>query len=307
MINLCNYNFCGDEDALNPFPTNTSRLNEVKIQNGIYDQIDITRNANKDKGFNTEIPQWGFGTIIDCDFSNGIGAGNVDFTLSQLTAIRIKRRKKSKIQWFRSDDWITIKEIPINSEADLNEVIRDYFVPSFEEFEYALVPILNGVEGEYIIGSISTQFDGVFISDITNSFILDKETSYPNRTSIQNIGQINTLGRKYPIIITNSESDYETGSVSGLLIGDINHIEDRKETVDLMDDFLAFLKNKKPKIIKDWNGKIWLVRIYGNPSISYDNRYGMGVGKVNFEWIEQGKYDNEEDLLENGFIESTLE
>ena len=46
-----------------------------------------------------------------------------------------------------------------------------------------------------------------------------------------------------------------------------------------------------------------MLMIVGNPSVSYNNNYGMGIANVSFEWTEQGKYDNEGDLYDNGFIE----
>ena len=64
--------------------------------------------------------------------------------------------------------------------------------------------------------------------------------------------------------------------------------------------FDAFIKNGKPKIIKDWNGNIWLVKIVGDISTSYNNSYGMGVMDTSFSWVEQGQYDNQEDLYRNG-------
>lgn len=298
MISFCNYSFCFGKDVLNPFPTNVSDIKKVRIENGVFDHIDITKNVSFN--YTTEIPKWDFDTIIDCDFENGTGAGNVDFALSQLSSIKIKRRKKGTFEW------ITIQEIPINDRTDLNSIRQDYFVPSYEEFEYALVPILNGVEGQYIIGSISTEFNGVFISDITNNFKLNAKVSYNSRTSMQSVGQITPLGRRYPVIIKNGEANYEVGSVSGMLLGknyEKTHEINRKEVVEEIDEFVNFLKNGKPKIIKDWNGNIFLFCIIGNPSITYNNNYGMGVANVSFEWVEQGKYDNEDDLYDNGFIE----
>lgn len=298
MISFCNYSFCFGKDVLNPFPTDVSNIKKVRIQNAIFDHVNITKNIKFD--YTTELPKWDFDTIIDCDFENGTGAGNVDFALSQLTSIKIKRRKKGTFEW------ITIQEIPINSRTDLNSIRRDYFVPSGEEFEYALVPNLNGVEGQYIIGAISTEFNGVFISDITDTFKLNAKVSYNSRTSMQSVGQITPLGRRYPVVIKNGEANYEVGSISGMLLGK-NYEEtrkiDRKEVVEQIDEFLNFLKNGKPKMIRDWNGNIFLVMIVGNPSITYNNNYGMGVGNASFEWVEQGKYDNEDDLYDNGFIE----
>lgn len=298
MISFCGYNFVRDIDSLNPFPTNLNNISSVQIQNAIYEHIDISKNVSF--SFTTEIPKWDFDTIIDCDFETGIGAGNVDFTLGQLTSIKIKRRKKGDFSW------ITIQEIPINSEADLNMVKFDYFVPSNEEFEWALVPILNGVEGQYIVGSLVTEFNGVFISDVTNTFRLDAKVSYEGRSSLQSVGQITPLGRRFPVVIKNGEADYEVGTVSGTLLNDsffINGEINRKEIVDKINNFNSFLKNGKPKIIKDYNGNIWLCLVTSNISVSYDNNYGMGIASVSFDWTEQGKYDNEDDLYDNGLIE----
>lgn len=298
MISLCNYSFCGGKDILNPFPTNVNNIKKVTIKNAIFDHIDISKNVNF--SYTTELPKWDFDTILDCDFNKGTGAGNVEFTLSQLSSIKIKRRKKGDFEW------ITVQELPINDRTDLNSIKRDYFVPSYEEFEYALVPILNGVEGQYIIGSIGTEFNGVFISDVTNTFKLNAQVSYNSRTSMQSVGQITPLGRRYPVVIKNGEANYEIGSVSGMLLGknyDSTHKIDRKEIKEEIDEFVNFLKNGKPKMLKDWNGNIWLLCITGNPSITYNNNYGMGIASTSFEWTEQGKYDNEDDLYDNGFIE----
>ena len=315
MIGFCGYNFCMDKDAMNPMPTNVKDIEKITIKNAIYDYIDFQRGTIQP--YDTKKPTWNIYTVLNCDFTDGIGAGNVDFTLSQLSSIKIKRRKYIPVEDIPyvideySDDlqWVTIREIPIYNKADLAKIIKDYLVPSDETFEYAIVPILNGVEGDYIKQSVTTDFNGIFIVDTTNNFKLDKNVSYGNRSSVQEIGQLTPLGRKYPIVIKNGEADYDTGSVTAILLGknyDKTHIINRKEVVEQTNEFIKFLKNDKPKILKDWNGNIEIVRIIGNPSISYNNNYGMGVVNVTFEWIEQGRYNNEDDLYQNGFIEMDI-
>lgn len=299
MISFCNYSFCYGKDCLNPIPTNVEDIEQVRIQNAIFEHIDITKDTIFE--YTTELPEWDLNTIINCDFENGTGAGNVDFTLSQLTSIRIKRRKKGDF------NWITVQEIPINDRKDVSSIRRDYFVPSYEEFEYAVVPILNGVEGNYIIGEVFTEFNGVFISDINKTYKLNAQISYTGRTSVQSVGQITPLGRRYPVIIKNGEANYEMGSVTGMLLGkdyERTHQINRKDIVEEINEFVDFLKNGRPKMIRDWNSNIFLVMITGNPSVTYNNNYGMGIASVSFEWVEQGKYDNEEDLYDNGFIDN---
>lgn len=301
MISFCNYSFCNGKDILNPYPMDNISLNGTKIQNGIFDDVLITKDINSN--YSTNIEDWDFNTIIKCDFENGTNAGNVDIVLSQLTSLRIKRRKLGDF------NWITIQEIEVNSFSDLNTIKRDYFAPSNEEFEWALVPVLNGVEGQYIIESLKTDFNGVFISDFYQTFKLDKNVSYTGRTSNQSIGQILPIGKEYPTVVSNGKADYESGGISGMLLNesfDENGLIDRKETTETINSFLSFLKNGNTKIIKDWNSNIWVAKIVGNPSVSYNNSYGMGIANVSFEWVEQGKYDNEEDLKNNGLIEITL-
>ena len=65
---------------------------------------------------------------------------------------------------------------------------------------------------------------------------------------------------------------------------------------------LNFLTNKKPKLIKDWNGNAWLCYITGNPSVTYDNNYGMGVTTVDTAWTEIGDPTNKSDLYAAGMI-----
>lgn len=301
MISFCGYNFCMDEDVLNPFPIQTDNLKQVTMKNAIYDHINVEKTSKNE--YNENIPKWNIDTILDCDFENGISAGNIDFTLSQLTSVKIKRRKKNEFEW------ITIKDIKINSVADFAIILKDYCVPSFESFEYAVVPVLNGIEGEYIKSFVSTDFNGIFISDVTQSFKLDKNVSYGNQSSVQNVGQLMPLGNRFPIIVKNGNADYEVGSISGTLLGknyDKTHEINRKDIVDQVNEFKKFLKNGKPKFIRDWNGSIYLVYITGNPNVTYNNNYGMGIAQTTFEWTEQGKYDNEQDLYNNGFIEITL-
>ena len=63
------------------------------------------------------------------------------------------------------------------------------------------------------------------------------------------------------------------------------------------------LTNKKPKIIKDWNGQAWLCIITGNPSTSYISNTGMGLMSISADWTEVGDVNNQDDLYANGLLE----
>lgn len=283
----------GNIDSLFPV-TNT------KIRNGIYYHASITRDTSLN--YSRNILDWSYYTIIDCTFNNTLNGGNTNILLSQLQGLAIKRRKIGTFQW------ITLKELDVLSPDDLNVVYQDSFVPSSSEFQYALVPIFNGnIEGEYVVNQIKTNFNGVFISDRDTIFKLYNSVMYGGTTAHRVSGMIQPIGSRYPTFVTNSIIDYKEGQISALLLGygfEKNRKIDRLDVINQTEDLISFLNNDDAKIITDWNGNIVLVRINPSPTISYNGAYGNGIDTVSFNWTEQGKYDDQVDLYENGLIDT---
>lgn len=272
-------------------------ITKLKLINGTFDNIDFTKDITKT--LDNTYPTWDYNTVMNCNFNENIDGGNSNITLSTIDSIVIKRRKADEF------NWLSIKTIPISSISDFNFYYNDTMIPTGETFEYALVPCLNGVESNYLINTITTCFDGVFISDKDNIYKLYAEVQYGDTQSIQEVEKYNVLGNKYPTIIRNGNANYQQGSLSGTIINkdfEQTRILDRSEIVKQNNKMIEFLKNGLSKIIKDWNGNIWLVQIMENPTVSYNNSYGMGKVNISFNWVEQGKYDNEYDLKENDLI-----
>lgn len=282
------------DDISNIFP-----LTSLKLLNGIYDHMDVTNDVTSE--FTTDKPTWTYDTRIDCDFNDNINGGNINILLSSLKYIRVKRRKKGTF------NWVTLKEYEINSVEDLLITIEDYYVPSNYDAEYAFVPMSEGgVEGSYIINSVSTKFNCVTIADANKAFSLRASISYSGDTKNAPIGTYTPLNGKYPIIQKNSELEYWSGSITAMMLGydfETTKKIDRKSIVQQTDDFCEFLNNMEAKIIKDWNGKIHLGRFTGNPTVSYISAYGNGIAQVTANWVEQGKFDNQDDLYNNGLVD----
>ena len=298
MIGFLGYNFLKDGNALDPTPTNINNITYARVQNGIFDHFNVTRDISFD--YTSIIPtDWDFNTIMDANFNGDINAGNVDNLAANVTSVRIKRRIKGTFEW------ITLREIPISSPNDLSFIITDNLNAYNVEYEYAWVPMTNDVEGNYIIESILSQFQGVFICDVNNIFKLQAGVEYNNNDANQQVGVFQPYNRKYPVIVSNSLINYQTGTISSwVLPEDFEDSKslDRIEITKEKEAILKFLMNKKPKIIKDTNGNNWLVYFTGNPSMSYNNNYGQGMVKVNAEWTEVGDPNDKTDLYENGLI-----
>ncbi len=298
MIGLVGYNFCADGNALDPTPTNINDITFTKVQNGIFDHFNVSRNTSFD--YSSIIPtDWDVNTLMNASFTGNASAGNVAQVATGVTSVRIKRRIKGTF------DWITIREIPVAKPEDLSFVITDNLNAYNVEYEYAYVPMTEDVEGSYIIESILSKFEGVFICDIDTVFKFYAGVEYDTNDAIQQVGVFQPYNRKYPIVVSNSIMQYQTGGVGGWILPEDyedTHVFDRSKIVKEKEVLLNFLMNKKPKILKDMNGNNWLVYFTGNPSVTYDNNYGQGMLKVSAQWTEVGDPNDKTDLYENGLI-----
>lgn len=275
---------------------------KLKISNGQFGQVDL---SNGKQLFASAYPTWNDDTILNCDFINNIYGGSLKYSFGALNAIRIKRQE---ITSSGSTGYIQIsKDVNLDTVSDINFTIYDFLCGSGHTYEYAIVPILtNNVEGSYFITpTITPSFDGVYISDADTSFKLHDGMSYGGTTDNKDVGLIKPIGRKYPIVVSNSKVRYKSGSVSGSLLG-YDFIStraiNRNSVVEQTNDIMEFLNNGNPKVVKDWNGNIWLVIVTDNPSVSYDSNYGMGTATLSFNWVEQGEVNNQTDLSNNNFI-----
>jgi hypothetical protein len=302
MLSFCGYNFVEDMDALNFFLSLESNVTNSQLENGIYDYLDISKDVKT--SYNIEEPSWSYDTILDCDFNGNIAGGNVSYTLEQLSSIQIKRRLYDPSNL---GNWTVLCDIEVVNEGSIGFTMTDNLMPNGYTIEYAIVPIINGAEGLYITDNVESKFNGVYICDLDTMFKLYANVEYGDIINNQSIGVVETIGSQYPTIIRNNKIDYKKGSVKGKLLG-VNFETTRKinrnDVVTQINNYEKFLKNGKAKIIKDWNGNVWLITVVGAPTTTYDSNYGMGIASTNFEWVEQGKYSNQEDLYINGLSDT---
>ena len=48
MIGFLGYNFCRDGNALDPTPTDINNINYTRVQNGIFDHFNVSKNVEFD-------------------------------------------------------------------------------------------------------------------------------------------------------------------------------------------------------------------------------------------------------------------
>ena len=214
--------------------------------------------------------------------------------------LKLKRRK------YGDFNWVTLNSATIIPTRPYDVVWNDNLAQSGVTYEYAVVPVSSGVEGRYVTDNILARFNGLFICSKDKIYKLYEGIAYGSGQREQKVGVFEPYGRKYPVVTSNANINYDTGSFSGLILPE-NYMEtgkiDRKAIVERKDAILDFLTNKSAKIIKDFNTNIWLCMITGSPSVTYESSFGMGVVSIDASWVEIGDVNNSSDMYSAGFIE----
>jgi len=298
MVFLGNSFFSGQK-SLRTTPTNTVELVNVKIENGIYDELYITKNT--DLTYSTAITsEWDYNTILHAFFNGTLFAGNVNYMLSQVNSIRVKRRITNTYEW------TTLFEVPITKESDLRFTRYDRFAQSGIVYDYASIPVLNNVEGNISSTSVLSEFEGVFIvgKDQTfNTILKTGIVSQKNRPS----SIVTTIGRKRPYVISNGTTNYYSGTTTGMFL----ETESDNLTWKYTDgwthrkELMEFLCDGKPKILKYYDGRIWFVSITGSPSEATQDQNDIVI--TSFEWNETYDYNSTNDLYNSGLIDVNIE
>lgn len=283
---------------MNTAPSSVDNITNVKLTNSIFDHFNVTKNTST--VVSTSIPtEWDYDTIMNASFNNNIDAGNVNYLINQISSIKIKRRKQGDF------DWLTLTTIPINKVEDLFFIFNDLLNQDNVTYEYALVPIIGEIEGQYLINSIVSKFNGVFIGNAEIIYKFLYEVKYSSNQRNQQVGVFQVLGQQYPIVVANGALSYESGNVTATILNDDfekTGIIDRAEIVKQKDALKNFLTDKKPKILKDWNGNIWLCIVNSNIDVSYKEGTGMGIPVISFDWTEIGESNNQQSLYNNGIL-----
>lgn len=297
-------------DSASPTSTNVTPIKSVTLRNANFEYLNATKNKLDDLPHSLPI-EWMSHTIMDVDFQN-LNAGNLGFISEAVSRILVQR--------IRTDipgEWITLFEIPVESQNELKFVVNDFTNVAGARYKYRFLPILRQgdieIEGSGVpTNEIYSNFDGVFICDQDTFIKLYAGVDYGTIQATQVTGVHDTLNNKYPIIVANSNAGYKTGSISATILnkdyGELNPLTnskfdlDERKILEHKKEIEEFLLNKKPKILKDYAGNIWLC--YFPSAVNYDffNAWGKSLGTMSTDWVEIGDPEEERDLRRTGLI-----
>ena len=293
MTNMFLGSFCADDTSLIPTCTSVETITTIEITNGVYDELYGSTNVNLNREKELE---WDFDTQFYAKFQNNLAAGNVDYTSANVSSIRIKRRM------FGEHKWLVLKDIPINTNEDFSFEYIDRYAKGNTQYDYSLVPVMGGIDGNINKNTILSDFDGYFIMENDISYPIVFNTNLSTQLN-KNVGVITTLGRKYPFAISNGLSQYVTGSLKFALLPpncDTLMNISNKGYYSYTKQFDDWILNGKPKIIKDWTGQIYMVNITNSIPIDYSIHQ---LPSYDVQFVEIGNAEDQNDLYYNGFTD----
>lgn len=296
---ICGYNFVGGELACALTPTGIENINYVELKNGIYDDLYITKDVSFELSPDYEM-RWDFNTILWAKFNGNTNAGNVDWSLETTSHIALKSRTEGNFKWK------TLLVKPVNELDDFKINYPDYFIASGQPVEYAIVPVFYGCEGTYSITSVVSKFSKMFIIEDETVWGTEITEGYCDTTRNIPSSNVELLERRYPIFIKNTIANYDTGNCKGSFVPlDEESCEfgyDSEQDywrIKYQREFMDFICDSIPKILKLPDGRLWLIQITPNPTDTANQQYNDR--EHTWSWVEIGDVDSEEDLYYLGF------
>lgn len=276
-------------------PINVKNISNLVIKNGIFDDVYVT----KDTSFtidNVIQNDWSFDTILHATFDNTLVAGNIDYYVSEIDYIRIKRRRKGTFKW------ITLFEVPITKYEDFNMVLYDDYARSGIEYEYGFTPVMNNVEGNINVSSVLSEFDEIFIIEKDKKFHTEINISFSTAKS-NTSSVIKLQNKKYPVVPTKGDGGFYRGTTSAIFAeyDEENCNYKFEEGWEYRSDFMEFALDGEPKILKHYDGRMWMIMIVDDVT-EEETSHNQGA-LTTFNWVEIADCENAKALYANNFID----
>lgn len=304
---VCGKNYVGGKNACAFTPTSVNQITRVDLMNGIYDYLFLTQDTSLD--INNELQEdWDYDTLLYAKFNNNTNAGNIDKVLEETTHIVIKSRPVGEFEW----KTLAVKEV--HTVEDFNIYFNDYFVPSMQPTEYAIVHSYYGIERTYSTVTVTPEFGMMLLikgDEVYGTFITD---GFCDTTRNIPSSNVETLNSKYPTFVRNGKANYDTGNCSGNFMpveedgeckppdfskeGDFARIKYQKKVMD-------FIAKNQPGILKMPDGRVWIIQVTPSPTDSAQDNYNNRM--ISFSWVEIGDSNSESDLYYLGLSDVSPE
>lgn len=279
--------FMKDSTSLDPLG-NLTYVDTVRISNAIFDHLNLVNGLVKDSA----IPEWDENnTIMNATFNNSIDAGNLSELIGNVSYLEIQRKEAG------SNEWITLNKIYKNTVTQSFQsqfTMYDTYAQNGVQYIYQILPVdYRGNVGYALQSDIVSMFDGAYIADASNIFKITNEYELTKQTN-QKSAIYEPLGSKYPFVTYNAETNYDSGSFTAVLLAPTSQNQnksyiDRMAQVKLEKKFNDWLTNGRPKVLKDFNGRLQIVTIVDAVANGYYKELGNGICSTSCTFVEVGE------------------
>ena len=148
---------------------------------------------------------------------------------------------------------------------------------------------------------VYVEFDGAFIMDTTKGYHIIANLSKNNLSRNVYGSTLEPINSKYPYINYYSELDYDKFAITGMFVD----YDPQTCTFDFENGWKVrkearqFLNNKRTKIVKLYNGEIYMAAVVDQITETADRHPDNVNTTVNF--VEVGDVSNNSDLYYHGF------
>lgn len=279
-------------------PNNLYRVDvEVTTESGMFKYSDDSGEVKYERVAGTAI----FRSVANMSNRGSIRVSVLDISYHEIPVnVRVERKA------IDGNKWISLATLPYNGQQT---TLIDSSVENGVTYIYRPVLIYDVAGVEYEIAGIKSDevkccFEGVILSD-AESFIRLDTAIYTGMQVNQTTGIHNPLGSRYPIVVVNSNTNYHTGGVGGRVLNDSFGKKKSDGTYGDFDEYEAvkrrkeldrFLTNKKPKLLKDSFGTIFIVMITEAPTYEFEE-WNNALATINFNYTEIGDATNSNDIM----------
>lgn len=279
--------FLSGRNTLYPTPIEESKITAVSLADGTYNHLFISKNTELTT--NNWTDDWDFDTVLNASFGTNLDAGNSGFSLRNTDTVVITRRELLTGKTVT----IFVKPISIIEDFDINVLHR--FARSETDYVFRISSYTNGIENSYVEVEVRSRFDGMYIcyKDSMYGTLYDLDGA----DTTQNIkSEIIEGYNEYPTVVSNSNCNYEKGSITGSFI----KVDDNECKVDLASgrlyrqEFKNQLASKRPFVLKMPDGRAWIACCTDTPT---DNmKEHRDLRQITFSFCEIGNLDDMETL-----------
>lgn len=218
-------------------------------------------------------------TIMLANFNNNLGAGSVDSITNPITSFDVNRRKSDETTF-------TLLDNVASTVTSYNDVTAE---PNVTYIYEILAKNATEISEPLLADPLE--------SDFYNWLIIDPETAttYVFNLNLQSSAFANEIDynrydgyNKYSPF-TFGDRDFLTGSVSAILASN-NEVcgVEVEQSVEFLDQFRAFINNKKEKILKSRKGHVIRVVTTDYNSNIWLDELGEQLYRVSFNFTEVG-------------------